>query len=111
MDIALQTYLSYLQMVGVGAHTSDGRLLGSLVSWLKLPTTRPSIGATMAEKHCSISKVDRLLDVQANKQLSECHETRAVTGCPFKAMCHGFCVFNVTGVKWFACLSAFDDIA
>lgn len=32
MDIALQTYLSYLQMVGVGAHTSDGRLLGSLDS-------------------------------------------------------------------------------
>lgn len=62
MDIALQTYLSpwsalgvgvvcvdlcrfcsdaicqkplgYLQMVGVGAHTSDGRLLGSLDPWL-----------------------------------------------------------------------------
>ena len=62
MDIALQTYLSpssafggvvvcvgswrlccsdaichkpsgYLQMVGVGAHTSDGRLLGSLEPW------------------------------------------------------------------------------
>lgn len=45
--------------------------------------TRPSIGAILAEKHCSISKVERLLDVQANKQLSECHETRAVTGCPF----------------------------
>ena len=29
----------------------------------------------------------------------------------FKAMCHGFCVFNVNGVKWFACLSAFDDMA
>jgi len=32
MDIGLQTYLSYLQMVGVGAHVSDGRLLGSLTS-------------------------------------------------------------------------------
>eukprot|EP00441_Pelagodinium_beii_P015297 CAMPEP_0197655374 /NCGR_PEP_ID=MMETSP1338-20131121/39413_1 /TAXON_ID=43686 ORGANISM="Pelagodinium beii, Strain RCC1491" /NCGR_SAMPLE_ID=MMETSP1338 /ASSEMBLY_ACC=CAM_ASM_000754 /LENGTH=918 /DNA_ID=CAMNT_0043231009 /DNA_START=31 /DNA_END=2787 /DNA_ORIENTATION=+ len=32
MDIGLQTYLSYLQMVGVGAHVADGRLLGSLDS-------------------------------------------------------------------------------
>ena len=68
MDIALQTYLSYLQMVGVGAHTSDGRLLGSLVSWQLKLSPPPSTGATTVEKHSSISKVGRLLDVQANKQ-------------------------------------------
>ena len=32
MDIALQTLLSCQQMVGVGAHVADGRLLGSLTS-------------------------------------------------------------------------------
>ncbi|CAE8666487.1 unnamed protein product [Polarella glacialis] len=32
MDIALQAVLSYLQMVGVGAHVADGRLMGSLTS-------------------------------------------------------------------------------
>ena len=26
----LQTYLSYLQMVGVGVHTADGQLLGAM---------------------------------------------------------------------------------
>jgi len=30
LDIVLQGYLSYLQMVGVGAHTASGRLLGEM---------------------------------------------------------------------------------
>ena len=29
----LQTYLSYLQMVGVGVHTADGQLLGSMTDF------------------------------------------------------------------------------
>eukprot|EP00913_Durusdinium_trenchii_P004547 g4223.t1 len=35
------TYLSYLQMVGVGAHTSDGRLLGSLESFQEIFESYP----------------------------------------------------------------------
>ncbi|CAL1129832.1 unnamed protein product [Cladocopium goreaui] len=41
LDLALQTYLSYLQMVGVGAHTSDGRLLGSLDSFQEILESYP----------------------------------------------------------------------
>ncbi|CAK9035733.1 unnamed protein product [Durusdinium trenchii] len=41
LDLALQTYLSYLQMVGVGAHTSDGRLLGSLESFQEIFESYP----------------------------------------------------------------------
>eukprot|EP00931_Biecheleriopsis_adriatica_P023960 TRINITY_DN15023_c0_g1_i1.p1 TRINITY_DN15023_c0_g1~~TRINITY_DN15023_c0_g1_i1.p1 ORF type:complete len:948 (+),score=182.05 TRINITY_DN15023_c0_g1_i1:86-2929(+) len=33
LDICLQSYLSYLQMTGVGAHVADGRLLSSIDSW------------------------------------------------------------------------------
>lgn len=41
MDIALQTFLSYQQMVGVGAHVSDGRLLGSLTSFQEIFESYP----------------------------------------------------------------------
>ncbi|CAJ1329462.1 unnamed protein product [Effrenium voratum] len=41
LDLALQTYLSYLQMVGVGAHTSDGRLLGDLDSFQQIFESYP----------------------------------------------------------------------
>ncbi|CAK9106774.1 unnamed protein product [Durusdinium trenchii] len=33
LDLVLQTYLSYLQMVGVGVHTADGQLLGSMTDF------------------------------------------------------------------------------
>lgn len=33
LDIMLQTYLSYLQMVGVGVHTADGQLLGAMTNF------------------------------------------------------------------------------
>ncbi|CAE7476677.1 unnamed protein product [Symbiodinium pilosum] len=33
LDITLQAYLSYLQMVGVGVHTADGQLLGSMTDF------------------------------------------------------------------------------
>jgi len=41
MDIALQTFLSYQQMVGVGAHVSDGRLLGSLTNFQEIFESYP----------------------------------------------------------------------
>jgi len=41
MDIALQTFLSYQQMVGVGAHVADGRLLGSLTSFQEIFESYP----------------------------------------------------------------------
>jgi len=41
MDITLQTFLSYEQMVGVGAHVSDGRLLGSLTSFQEIFESYP----------------------------------------------------------------------
>jgi len=41
MDITLQTFLSYQQMVGVGAHVSDGRLLGSLTSFQEIFESYP----------------------------------------------------------------------
>jgi len=41
MDIALQAYLSYLQMVGVGAHTAGGRLLGEMSSFQRIFESYP----------------------------------------------------------------------
>jgi len=41
MDLILQTYLSYLQMVGVGAHVSDGRLLGQIRSLQEILESYP----------------------------------------------------------------------
>lgn len=41
MDIALQAYLSYLQMVGVGAHVADGRLLSDLTSFQQIFESYP----------------------------------------------------------------------
>eukprot|EP00930_Biecheleria_cincta_P043299 TRINITY_DN29750_c0_g1_i1.p1 TRINITY_DN29750_c0_g1~~TRINITY_DN29750_c0_g1_i1.p1 ORF type:complete len:987 (+),score=116.44 TRINITY_DN29750_c0_g1_i1:49-3009(+) len=41
MDIALQTYISYQQMVGIGAHDSNGRLLGSLTSLQEILESYP----------------------------------------------------------------------
>ena len=37
MDITLQAYLSYLQMVGIGAHTAGGKLLKDLTGGQRLP--------------------------------------------------------------------------
>mmetsp|Transcript_83193 Transcript_83193/g.146958 ORF Transcript_83193/g.146958 Transcript_83193/m.146958 type:complete len:918 (+) Transcript_83193:78-2831(+) len=54
MDIGLQTYLSYLQMVGVGAHVADGRLLGSLDSFQEIFESYPiqkSVG-NLLYKYC-----------------------------------------------------------
>ena len=42
MDIALQTFLSYQQMVGVGAQVADGRLLGSLTSFHEMFESYPN---------------------------------------------------------------------
>jgi hypothetical protein len=41
MDIALQAYLSYRQMVGVGAHVADGRLLSDLTSFQQIFESYP----------------------------------------------------------------------
>mmetsp|Transcript_94265 Transcript_94265/g.224431 ORF Transcript_94265/g.224431 Transcript_94265/m.224431 type:complete len:955 (+) Transcript_94265:115-2979(+) len=54
MDIALQGYLSYLQMVGVGARVADGRLLGSLQSFQEIFESFPmqkSVGKLLF-KYC-----------------------------------------------------------
>jgi len=54
MDIGLQTYLSYLQMVGVGAHVADGRLLGELTSLQQIFESYPiqkSVGKLLF-KYC-----------------------------------------------------------
>jgi len=41
MDIALQAYLSYLQMVGVGAHTASGRSLSEMSSFQRIFESYP----------------------------------------------------------------------
>jgi hypothetical protein len=41
LDIVLQAYLSYLQMVGVGAHTASGRLLGEMSSFQRIFESYP----------------------------------------------------------------------
>ncbi|CAE8603241.1 unnamed protein product [Polarella glacialis] len=54
MDISLQAVLSYLQMVGVGAHVADGRLLGSLTSFQEIFESYPiqkSVGKLLF-KYC-----------------------------------------------------------
>lgn len=54
MDIVLQGYLSYLQMVGVGARVADGRLLGSLTSLQEIFESYPmqkSVGKLLF-KYC-----------------------------------------------------------
>ncbi|CAJ1341936.1 unnamed protein product [Effrenium voratum] len=54
MDIVLQGYLSYLQMVGVGARVADGRLLGSLSSFQEIFESYPmqkSVGKLLF-KYC-----------------------------------------------------------
>lgn len=54
LDILLQGYLSYLQMVGVGARVADGRLLGSLTSLQEIFESYPmqkSVGKLLF-KYC-----------------------------------------------------------
>jgi len=54
MDIVLQGYLSYLQMVGVGAHTASGKLLGELTSFQQIFESYPmqkSVGKLLF-KYC-----------------------------------------------------------
>jgi len=52
MDIALQGYLSYRQMVGAGAHTASGSLLGELTSFQEVFESYPmqkSVGKLLFE--------------------------------------------------------------
>jgi len=54
LDIMLQAYLSYLQMVGVGAHTADGRLLGEITHFQDIFESYPmqkSVGKLLF-KYC-----------------------------------------------------------
>merc|ERR1719384_2694556 len=41
LDMLLQAYLSYLQMVGVGAHTASGKLLGELGTFQEIFESYP----------------------------------------------------------------------
>jgi len=54
LDIVLQAYLSYIQMVGVGAHTAGGKLLGSLTRFQEIFESYPmqkSVGRLLF-KYC-----------------------------------------------------------
>jgi hypothetical protein len=54
LDIVLQAYLSYVQMVGVGAHTAGGKLLGSLTRFQEIFESYPmqkSVGKLLF-KYC-----------------------------------------------------------
>merc|ERR1719215_1983897 len=54
LDIVLQAYLSYIQMVGIGAHTAGGKLLGSLTRFQEIFESYPmqkSVGRLLF-KYC-----------------------------------------------------------
>jgi len=54
LDIVLQAYLSYIQMVGVGAHTAGGKLLGELTRFQEIFESYPmqkSVGRLLF-KYC-----------------------------------------------------------
>jgi len=54
LDIVLQSYLSYIQMVGVGAHTAGGKLLGELTRFQEIFESYPmqkSVGRLLF-KYC-----------------------------------------------------------